>query len=326
MPKMFKKWYFVAGAVVLLLFFVTLPLRKKVTMEINAFQAKRGNITAVVSVPGTVKAIIIRPGAKIVGKVIEFKAQEGERVNKGQVLVKLDAYNQAYADFIRADKLMRRGSISKREYENYKEALNNTIITAPIAGIMTQKMVQTGEVVAPGSTVATIIDPKHRWLEVQIDLVDIALVRKGQKISITSDSYPSKVFTGKLTKVIEQAELKKTGDRIKIDEDSLVCRGSAVFYDPKEELKTSMMVDVDIVVAEKTGVLLVPREAITVRQGDTCVFVIENKHKTMKRIVNLGARDFDNVEVLSGLKDAETVAVSNVEKLKDKGRVKIVPK
>jgi multidrug efflux pump subunit AcrA (membrane-fusion protein) len=84
-----------------------------------------------------------------------------------------------------------------------------------------------------------------------------------------------------------------------------------------------MSVYAEIITGEKKNVLVVPREAITLRQGKRVTFLIKNE-RAWQNEVELGIKDAEMVEILKGLSSGEKVAISNLDKLKDKERVKVL--
>jgi len=80
-----------------------------------------------------------------------------------------------------------------------------------------------------------------------------------------------------------------------------------------------------VIVGEKDNVLTVPRTAVTLREGQKVVFVVDRGRARQKEI-KVGDKDVEKVEAISGVSDGETVAVSNLDKLKNNEKVKIIKK
>jgi len=325
---MFKNKWLIAGIVIILVIaavFVFLRI-KDGGVEVQVAESKKANILSMVSASGLVEADSVELGsAKMAGRVEWVGVDEGERVRKGDVLVKLDGYEQARKEYFRLKKLHSEGYVSDLELERAKVAMQNGRIEAPFSGIVAEKSVEPGEAVSPGMPVMTVVDIDNPWVEIQIDEVDIAIVKVGQKVRFTTDAYPDKEFFGKITWINKKAELKKVGGRVRMDEEDLIFRGKVKFLDGKKILRAGMSVYAEIITGEKKGVLSVPREAISLRSGKRIVYAVKNERAWIKE-VELGIKDAEKVEILKGISLGEKVAISNLDKLRDKEKVKVVNK
>ena len=108
-----------------------------------------------------------------------------------------------------------------------------------------------------------------------------------------------------------------------MDEEDLVFRGKVEFEDGSEVLKPGMSVYAEIITGEKKNVVVAPREAVTLREGKRVVYVIKNQRAELRE-VEMGIKDAEKVEILKGLSLGEEIAISNLDKLKDKIRIKVV--
>ena len=107
-----------------------------------------------------------------------------------------------------------------------------------------------------------------------------------------------------------------------MDEESYVFPCKIRFLGAHRELMVNMSVNADIVAQRKDNVLLVPREAL-VSQGDyQTVFKIKNSRAWQSKLT-IGIRSSASVEALIGVAAGDLLAISNVAKLKDKGRVQV---
>ncbi|KPJ62385.1 hypothetical protein AMJ44_15675 [candidate division WOR-1 bacterium DG_54_3] len=293
-------------------------------VEIKVAETGRGNILSTISASGLVRANSVELGsARMAGRVEWVGVEEGDRVRKGQVLVKLDGFDQADKEYMRLKKLHAKGFVSDLELERAKTAVDNAQIVSPISGIVAEKAVIPGEAISPGIPVMTVVDIDNPWVEIQIDEVDIAVAKAGQRVRFTTDAFPDQEFFGRITWINKKAELKKVGGRVRLDEEDLVFRGKVKFEDGQKVLRPGMSVYAEIITGEKRNVLVVPREAITLRQGKQVVYVITGNRAWQKE-VELGIKDAEKVEILKGLSLGEKVAISNLDKLKDKERVKVL--
>jgi multidrug efflux pump subunit AcrA (membrane-fusion protein) len=325
---MFKNKWLIIGMVVVLVVaavFVFFRVRGG-AIEAKVARVKKGNILSTISASGLVEANSVKLGsAKMAGRVEWVGVNEGDRVKEGQVLVKLDGYEQIRKEYERLRKLHAQGFVSDLEMERAKTALDNARIIAPFSGVVAEKSVIAGESISPGIAVIMVVDIDNPWVEIQIDEVDIAVVKVGQKVRFTTDAFPNKEFFGEITWINKQAELKKVGGRVRMDEEDLIFRGKVKFLDGRNILRPGMSVYAEIITGEKKGVLVVPREAVTLRGGKRMVLVINND-RAYERVVKLGLKDAEKVEILKGLSLGQKVAISNLDELKDKAKIKVVSK
>lgn len=319
----------VLGAVMILLLvaggiFVFIRIRESAIPEVKAAEVATGQILNTISSSGLVRADSVNLGsARMAGRVEWVRVEEGDRVKAGQILVKLDGYDQAEKEYRRLRKLHQQGYISDMELERAKIAVDNASIVSPISGLVTEKTIIAGEAVSPGISVMTVVDIDNPWVEIQIDEVDIAAIKLGQRVRFTTDAFPDKEFFGKITWINKKAELKKVGGRVRLDEEDLVFRAKVKFEDGREILKPGMSVYAEVVVGKKEGVLTVPREAVALREGKRIVFRIE-EGKADQTEVEMGLKDAEKVEILKGLSLGDKVAISNLDKLKDDARVRVI--
>jgi RND family efflux transporter MFP subunit len=293
-------------------------------VEVAFAKVERGNILSTVSASGLINADSADLGSgRISGRVDWVGVKEGDRVYAGQILVQFDGYWEAYKEYNRMAKLHAQGFVSERDFEKAKNELEAACIVAPIAGIVTKKSVIVGETVSPGLPVITVVATDRPWAEIQIDEVDISKVQLEQRVRFTTDAYPDKYYYGKIYWINKAAELKKVGGRVRGDEEDLVFRAKVELEDTKGELRAGMSVYAEVIVGEKQGVLVVPREAVTLRDGKNVVFLIKGS-RAKQVTVEVGLRDPEKVEILKGLAEGDKVAVTNLDKLKDGTRVRAV--
>ena len=117
---------------------------------------------------------------------------------------------------------------------------------APIGGVVLVKNTEAGEFIVPGGAVITLGDVAKPWLKAFINESDLGKVKLGQKVSVTTDSYPGKVYPGKITFISSEAEftpknVQTTKERVK-----LVYRIKVSLANPQMELKPGMPADAKI--------------------------------------------------------------------------------
>ncbi len=125
--------------------------------------------------------------------------------------------------------------------------LADTIAASPCNGVVLVKTADAGEVLAPGTTVVTIGDIDHPWLRGYVNESDLGKVKIGSQARVTSDSYPGKVYKGRVTFISSQAEFTPKQIQTQQERVKLVYRIKIELDNPNRELKLNMPVDAEIV-------------------------------------------------------------------------------
>lgn len=256
---------------------------------IKAATVVRGAIEEVISASGSVNAPVYELDAKLGGKIAALYASEGDYVAKGQILAELD---------------------------------NTARLVSPGSGIIAKINYLEGETVPPGLPAVVVVNYRQSWVDAQIDEIDMAGLKTGDKAKITSDVFPDKTYRGQVSWIAPLAELRKVGGRIKMDEESYVFPCRVKLTAKHDELKVNMQVNVDIATRKNEEALLVPREAMVSKDDSTVVFAVR-KNRVYETKIETGIRSFSSVEATRGLTEGDMVAITNVSKLKNRGRVKI---
>lgn len=92
-------------------------------------------------------------------------------------------------------------SVAEAGLQTAKSQLRNTIINAPISGVIAKRSVLPGEVVQPGQAIFIINDLKHIWVTANFEETKIRMVHLGQSADIMIDAYPNRVFKGHIVQV-----------------------------------------------------------------------------------------------------------------------------
>ena len=125
--------------------------------------------------------------------------------------------------------------------------LADTEAVSPVDGVVLVKAADVGEVLAPGTTVVTIGDIDHPWLRGYVNETDLGKVKLGAKVKITTDSYPGKVYDGRVTFIASEAEFTPKQIQTKQERVKLVYRVKIELENPRHELKSNMPADAEIV-------------------------------------------------------------------------------
>jgi HlyD family secretion protein len=187
--------------------------------------------------------------------------------------------------------------------------LDNTLIRAPFAGIITQKYATEGAFVTPttsasstSSATSTSIVALANGLEIlaKVPEVDIGQIKLGQEVEIRADAYPDQVFKGKVRLIAPEAVVEQNVTSFQV-------RVSIV--SGKEKLRSGMNVDLTFLGKRMNQALMVPTVAIVTNKGQTGVLVPGRNNQPRFQTVTIGPTIGNQTQVLEGLKDGEPVFV-----------------
>lgn len=197
---------------------------------------------------------------------------------------------------------------------------SDVVLAAPFSGSLVLQDVAVGDVLAPGTLVARVVDPRRVYVEAQIDERDLSGVRIGMPVRVTTDSWPDAVFTARLTAMQGEAIQKRRGFSSAVREEDRVFKTRVEVEDPSHRLRPGMTVYVQIVTETLRNVLVLPREAVQ-PVGETWVAWRVEGGRAFRKTITLGAREVRRVQVTSGLSEGDAVVVAGREKLVEGGAV-----
>jgi membrane fusion protein YbhG len=125
--------------------------------------------------------------------------------------------------------------------------LADTIAASPVDGVVLVKSADVGEVLAPGTTVVTVGDIDHPWLRGYVNETDLGKVKLGSRAHVTIDSYPGKIYNGRVTFISSEAEFTPKQIQTEQERVKLVYRIKIELENPNHELKSNMPADAEIV-------------------------------------------------------------------------------
>lgn len=319
--------------------------------------------------------------SKITGKVVEVLIEEGQQVERDQIVARLDdtnaraavgqaqaqleqaranlnqarvAYENAAPIFARNREQFTREIISAQTFDtargNYDAArtglevaertvdvaaanlalaqrsLDDTIVRAPFAGVVTVKAAQEGEMVSPVSAgggftrtgIGTIVDMDSLEVEVDVSENFINRVRPTQDVTVKLNAYPSWEIPAKVIAIIPTADRAKATVRVRVglgEKDERIL--------PQMGVRVSFLNDesgIDPVRAQPA--VRVPPSAVRI-SGDTGVVFLIDDDTLERRAVRLGAATAEGQVVTSGLMPGARLAVGDLAQFSDGLRVRI---
>jgi RND family efflux transporter MFP subunit len=177
-----------------------------------------------------------------------------------------------------------------------ERSLSDTVISAPIAGIIAARTVHAGDVVTPGTQLFTIIDPSSMRLDASVPAEDLSVLRVGATVQFRVRGY-DRPFAGRIERIAPQADASTRQVPIYVSIPNVGGR-----------LLGGLFAEGRVVSASATG-LVVPTNAVNTAGPEPWVLRV-NKGGTTERVtVSLGLQDprSEQVQVSSGLSDGDTI-------------------
>jgi membrane fusion protein, multidrug efflux system len=191
-----------------------------------------------------------------------------------------------------------------------EKAVSDVVVMAPFAGYISQRRVAVGEFVQPSTAVVTLLRIDPLRLQLTIPSVQAAQVAVGQAVTARVDAFPGQTFEGRISAV---------NPLIAAESRSFIVE--AKVPNAKGELKPGMFAVASINQGRTERAMLVPKRAVIedVNTNSFRVFVVDPNNTARVRVVQLAARQTqpESTKILTGIKEGERVATSNLADLYD---------
>jgi RND family efflux transporter MFP subunit len=212
-----------------------------------------------------------------------------------------EANYQASIDTVRALK----ASLQDRRaaYELAQKKLADAAIKAPVAGSVSERLVQPGEFISEKTPVVTIVQMNPLKLRTAVQEKYAGIITPGQPVRFAVEAFPGQVFAGRIAYVSPA-----------VDQGTRTFAVEAIVDNPDRRLKPGFFAKGTAQTREDRDVIAAPDEAISTLAGVSTVYVIE-QGKARQQQVTLGARSGSLVEIASGLDGHEMLATSNLNQL-----------
>jgi membrane fusion protein (multidrug efflux system) len=298
---------------------------ERLASQINALGTARAN-----------EAIEVTSKTSNIVTAVRFS--DGQRVQKGQVLVELDSA-QARADLAaaaaasaesasqvkRSRELIDTRVISESQFETLEATMkanvarvaaarshvDDTVIRAPFSGRVGLRRVSVGSLVNSGTTITTLDDLSVIKVDFSVPENFLAGLREGLKVTATAAAFPGRTFGGTVSSL---------DSRIDPVSRSVTVRANVPNADLA--LKPGMFLSVSLA-RDEHDALMVPEAALMPEQSRQFLFVIE-AGRAVRREVQIGRRQPGRVEVVAGLKPGEQVIVEGTQKVREGGAVRVL--
>jgi len=227
-------------------------------------------------------------------------------IDKGAALDAQLESNVALQQALRIDLAARREE-SSASMGSLAARLADTEVRSPLDGVVLARYVEQGEVAAVNTPLLKIGNVDNLILECAIDEADIGHVTVGKSVAISLYAFSDTVYDGEVFEILPDADRSKKSFLAKVK-----------FRQSPVGLRSGMTAEVNVIIQERPGSLLVPAEAI---DAVGRVLVVVNGH-LQARTPKLGVRDMLRVEVLDGLAESEEVVVAGGDGLTEGARVR----
>jgi membrane fusion protein (multidrug efflux system) len=181
--------------------------------------------------------------------------------------------------------------------------LADTVIRAPIAGLVSSRNVQPGEKVSADNRLLDVVDLQQMEMEAAVPASDIMRVALGQEVRLRVEGMPH-TLSGKVARINPAAQAGSRSITVYVQVDN-----------PQRALRVGMFGEAQLTLAKKADVLSVPLSAVQNNGGASFVYVIENGRLARKPVtLGITGNDGENdaVEIVSGLQPGAQVVRANL--------------
>jgi RND family efflux transporter MFP subunit len=295
-------------------------------------QETPATVSAITVEPRTIDSVITAAGAlsskntsvlssKVMGRVVHLSVQEGNHVDAGKLLMKIDsgeitaqalqaqaAYHNAMLQYDRIRSLYDAKASTQMEMdqatlgrENAQAGLqaakameSYTLITAPISGQIVEKRINLGEMALPGQPLIKIEDNRNLRLEVTVKDMDILSIQPGKSVKVQIDAMPGIDINGTVSQVVQASDVRTHSFIVKID------------IPARKGLITGMYGKAFFTIG-KREVILIPKSAVVEMSGISGVYLVSADRGAVFQMIQVGEMFGNFVEVVSGLKQGDRV-------------------
>ncbi|NMM62229.1 efflux RND transporter periplasmic adaptor subunit [Clostridium sp. P21] len=198
----------------------------------------------------------------------------------------------------------------KVNIEKFKNDLSNVVIKAPISGVISDKAINVGQMVSPGTVLAKVNDTSSIYATIQVPQEKISDTKIGQSATVTVGG-SDRVFHGKVQNIDLSADVASRvfNCKIKIDNND-------------KALYPGVYTKTELLSLEKTQVITTPVNVLVGNEGNYSVFINDNG-KAKKQKVTIGETYDNKVEISSGIKDGDQIICTNTGTLQDGDEIEV---
>jgi len=191
----------------------------------------------------------------------------------------------------------------RASYELAQKKLADASIKAPVAGSVSERLVQPGEFIRENTPVVTIVQMNPLKLKTAVQEKFAGVIRSGQRVEFKVEAFPSETFDGKIAYVSPA-----------VDQTTRTFPVEALVDNNNRHLKPGFFAKGTIATKVDENVMAVTEDAISTLAGVSTVFIVE-QGKARQQVIALGTHQGKLWEITDGLKGNETLASSNLNQL-----------
>lgn len=262
---------------------------EKEAIPVRVMRVELKDIQNTLDYVGDIKAedeAIVYP--KVSGKIIEKLKNEGDSVNKGDVI--------AYID---------------RDEVGFK--FEKAPIESPMSGIIGRVYVDIGTQVSPQTPVALAVHMDNVKIDLDMPEQYLPRISVGQTAQVSVQAYPNEKFTGTVSRISPVLDLETRTAPIEI-----------IIPNPKHALNSGMFARVELIIDELKNVPVIVKEAVMGKEPGVYVYAVKG-NAAHQRNIKLGMRQGAYYEVSEGVKEGDLVVVMGQQQLYDGAPVNIEP-
>jgi HlyD family secretion protein len=246
-------------------------------------------------------------------KLAETNVERSRSLYERQLLPKqtLDDNEARYQSALASlDLAKAQHSQSKARLDELRINLGNTIITSPVDGFVARRSADPGAFASQNQPVMDVVDIGRVRLVANIVEKDLTTLQTGNTARVEVDAFPGETFLGRIARVAPVLDPATRTAPIEIE-----------IPNPSYRLKPGMYARVGILTNTKKNALVLPGDAVVDLGGRRGVFVPQNNEIAVFQMVQVGAEQGNQVEILDGLKEGDTVITTGARALRDGDRI-----
>jgi membrane fusion protein (multidrug efflux system) len=313
------------------------PKEQAIVVEVEPLQ--RGPIESVIRAAANLEAeSSVEVLAEASRRVVERLAEEGDVVKKGQLLLRLESeeqttalkraetnHDQALREYERQKNLHERNLTTEQAFndaadevkrtelllEDARRELSYTEVRAPIAGTVTERLVNVGNQVTIGQHLFSIIDFESIVAYVYIPEKDLKELSVGQDVRVQARAVREEPYNATIERIAPVVDPRSGTVKV------------TVGVGGKPGLRPGLYVDVAVVTATLPDALLVPKRALLYDNDQIFVYKLEPERRVKKMLVHPVLSDADNIVPRTGFAAGDSIVVAGQTGLKDNALVRL---
>lgn len=303
--------------------------------------AERGRVSRSVTLAGTVEPLrVVGVNAQLAGALGVVRVLEGARVREGDVLATITVPEleaqlrsaEAALEFAtttakRSEELFAQRVITATEAERDRAALAAaratvealqarvafSTVRAPMAGVVTERLVETGDIVSPNQRLFTVADVSTLLTRVQVSELDVGALSAGQSVRLAVDALPGEEFSGRIRRIFPSADSVSRMIPVEV----------AVSGEATARLRPGYTARSTFALASRDDAVLIPARAVQGSAGNQSVFLIKDG-VPVRRVVRVGSDVEGKAEILEGVVAGDTVIVAGANEVREGRAIRIV--